>query len=120
VTDRTEDFRVVAAVVRRHAPDGEVRLFTRAKLLPLDFYSGRELPRLETVTQLRDYLARTQRPTVLIDAQNLRITPPELLQGLRVLETLLIHEQRLSVLGCGDAERDRRCAPDTAGASRAR
>jgi len=107
--DRTEDFRPVAALVRRHAPDGEFRVFTRAKLLPLDFYYGRELPRLDTVEQLRDYLANTPRATMLIDAQNLKVTPAELRDQLRTLETLRIHEQRLFVLGCG-ADRGSPCA----------
>ncbi len=105
VTDRTEDFRAVAATVRRHAPGGDLQVFTRAKLLPLDFYFGRELPRLMTVAELRDYLARAGRPTVLIDEQNLKIAPRELVGDLRALETLRIHEQRLYILGCGTAER---------------
>lgn len=104
-TDRTEDWRVLAAIVRRHAPGGDLRVFTRAKLLPLDFYFGRELPRLASVAELRDYLARVERATVLIDQQNLKVTPRELVQDLRVLDTLRIHDQTLYILSCGAAER---------------
>jgi 4-amino-4-deoxy-L-arabinose transferase-like glycosyltransferase len=104
-TDRAEDFRAVAATVRRHAPDGDLRVFTQAKLLPMDFYYGRELPRLLTVEQLRAYLASDPRPTVLIDEQDLKLTPPELIRDLRVLETLRIHEQQLFILGCAPSER---------------
>ena len=112
-TDRTEDFRALAATVRRHAPDGGLGVFTQAKLLPMDFYLGRELPRLMTVDELRAYLARAERPTVLIDAQNLKLTPRDLVRDLRVVETLRIHEQSLFILGCGAAERaagSARCA----------
>lgn len=112
-TDRAEDFRVLAATVKRHAPDGELRVFTQAKLLPLDFYFGRELPRILTATELRDYLARVERPTVLIDRQDVKVTPAELLAELRLLERVRIHEQHLFILGCGPAERSAgsaRCA----------
>lgn len=104
-TEKTEDFRVVVRTLRRHAPDGQILVFTAAKLLPLDVYFGRELPRILTVDALRTYLAGTLRPTVLIDEQDLRITPRELVQDLRVLETLSIHEQSLYILGCPGSER---------------
>jgi len=71
----------------------------------MDFYFGRELPRLMTVDELRAYLAGDARPTVLIDAQNLKITPRDLVRDLRMVETLRIHEQSLFILGCGAAER---------------
>ena len=78
---------------------------TAAKLLPLDFYSGRELPRILTPPELKAYLAATERPTVLIDVQDLKITPPDMVEDLRVLETLRIHEQSLFILGCSAPER---------------
>jgi 4-amino-4-deoxy-L-arabinose transferase-like glycosyltransferase len=104
-TEKTEDFRAVVRTLRRHAPDGQILVFTAAKLLPLDVYFGRELPRILTVEALRAYLAGTQRPTVLIDEQDLRVTPRELVQDLRVLDTLRIHEQSLYILGCPGPER---------------
>lgn len=98
-TDRMEDFRAVAAIVRRLAPDGDIRVFTRAKLLPMDFYYGRELPRIATVPELRAYLAASARPTVLIDQQGLQVTPPDLIRDQCVLAALRIHEQSLFILG---------------------
>ncbi len=91
--------------IQSKASDGQILIFTAAKLLPLDFYFGRELPRILTVDAFRAYLARAERPTVLIDEQDLRITPPELVQELRVLEPLRIHEQTLYILGCSASER---------------
>jgi 4-amino-4-deoxy-L-arabinose transferase-like glycosyltransferase len=104
-TEKSEDFRTVVAALRRHAPDGQILVFTAAKLLPLDFYFGRELPRILTVDAFRAYLARTEHPTVLIDEQDLQITPSQLVQDLRVLEPLRIHEQSLYILGCSGPER---------------
>jgi 4-amino-4-deoxy-L-arabinose transferase-like glycosyltransferase len=112
-TDHAEDFRVLAAAVRRQAPDDNVRVFTQAKLLPLDFYFGRELPRILTPAEFREYVSREARPTILIDRQDVKVTPPELLRELRVLETLRFHEQQLFILGCGAVERSAgsaRCA----------
>jgi 4-amino-4-deoxy-L-arabinose transferase len=117
-TDRTENFKALAASIQRHTADTDLRVFTRAKLLPLDFYFGRELPRLATVTELQEYVTRDGRPTVLIDQQNLKVAPRELVQELRVLETLTIHEQRLYLLGCAPAERSAgsaRCPADDRG-----
>jgi 4-amino-4-deoxy-L-arabinose transferase-like glycosyltransferase len=104
-TERSENFKTVVATLRRHAPDGQVVVFTAAKLLPLDVYFGRELPRILTADALRTYLAGTPRPTVLIDRQELDLTPRELVRDLRVLETLSIHEQSLYLLGCPGPER---------------
>ena len=104
-TEKAEDFRTLVQTLRRHAPDGQVRVFTAAKLLPLDFYFGREVPRILSVEALRTYLEQTDRPTVLIDEQDLRVTPRDLVQDLRVLETLRIHEQSLYLVGCSGRER---------------
>jgi 4-amino-4-deoxy-L-arabinose transferase-like glycosyltransferase len=104
-TEMTEDFRTLAASLRRQAPSGDLRVFTAAKLLPLDFYAGRELPRILTPPELKAYLATTERPTVLTDVQDLKLTPREMVEDLRVLETLRIHEQSLFILGCPALER---------------
>jgi 4-amino-4-deoxy-L-arabinose transferase-like glycosyltransferase len=98
-TDRAENFKALAAVVRRHAPDGDLRVFTQAKLLPLDFYYGQEIPRVFSVDELRVYLAQDPRPIVVIDDQDLKVTPRELLRDLRVLDSPRIHEQNLYIIG---------------------
>ncbi len=97
-TDRAENFKALATVVRRHAPDGNLRVFTQAKLLPLDFYYGREIPRIASPQELREYIERDARPIVLIDDQDLKVTPPDLLRELRGLDTIRIHEQNLYLL----------------------
>jgi len=104
-TEQVEDFRALARTLQRQAPDGNITVFTAAKLLPLDFYAGHEVPRILTAEELRKYLAGNPRPTVLIDEQDLKVIPNELIEDLRVVETLRIHEQSLFLLGCAASER---------------
>ena len=44
-----------------------MRLFSASLLLPVDFYAGRQLVRMQTPPELRQYLARPERPVVLVD-----------------------------------------------------
>ncbi len=103
-TDKMEDFRAVAATVRRVAADGDIRVFTQAKLLPMDFYYGRELPRIASISELRAYLAASARPTLLIDEQGLKVTPRDLIRDQCVLAALRIHDQSLFILGSRPSE----------------
>ena len=112
-TDRMEDFRAVAATVRRLGRDGDIRVFTQAKLLPMDFYYGRELPRIATVPELRAYLAASARPTILIDQQGLKMTPPRpdprpvCAGGAPHPRAEPVHHRRAAVGGChGDRLRE--------------
>ena len=63
----TQDFRVVVAALERHARGGDMRLFSASLLLPVDFYAGRQLVRMQTPPELRQYLAGPARPVVLVD-----------------------------------------------------
>jgi hypothetical protein len=65
--ERTQDFRIVAAALQRHAAGGDMRLFSASLLLPVDFYVGRQLDRMFRVEEMRDYLARPGRPVALMD-----------------------------------------------------
>jgi hypothetical protein len=98
-TNRTQDFPGLAAALRHHAEDTDLRVLTKAKLLPLDFYMGRELPRLGSPDELGRYLASTSRPIVLTDAQNLRRLHDRLPAEVRVLQQLRIQEQSLFIIG---------------------
>jgi 4-amino-4-deoxy-L-arabinose transferase-like glycosyltransferase len=95
----TQDFRTVAAALERHAGDREVRLFSASLLLPVDFYFGRHLVRMQTVPELQEFLARPERPVVLIDPQFWRDFHREFPPDLRVLQTIRIQGQDLVIAG---------------------
>jgi len=98
VIERTQDFRVVAAALRRHAAGGEVRLFSASLLLPVDFYFGRQLDRMFDVDQMRDYLARADHPVALVDPQAWRDFRRWFPPDIAVLETIAIQGQKLYIV----------------------
>jgi 4-amino-4-deoxy-L-arabinose transferase-like glycosyltransferase len=95
----TQDFRVVAAALARHAAGGEVRLFSASLLLPVDFYYGRQLVRMQTIGELDRFLARPDRPIVLIDRRYWRDFQRQFPPDLRVLERIPIQGQELVIAG---------------------
>jgi 4-amino-4-deoxy-L-arabinose transferase-like glycosyltransferase len=99
----TQDFRTVASALERHAPDRDVRLFSASLLLPVDFYFGRQLVRMQTVPELNEFLARPERPVVLIDRRYWRDFQRDFPRDLRVLETIRIQGQDLVIARCAPA-----------------
>jgi len=99
--ERTQDFRIVAAALNRHAGSGDMRLFPGSLLLPIDFYAGRQIERMFQIEELRDYLARPERPVVLIDRRHWRhfqaMFPPDL----TVLDKIPIQGQDLYIVRSG-------------------
>jgi 4-amino-4-deoxy-L-arabinose transferase-like glycosyltransferase len=98
---RTQDFRAVAQALRRHAGGAEPRLFSASLLLPVDFYFGRQLVRMRTLPELREFLARSDRPVVLIDRRYWRGFQREFPPEMRVLERIPVQGQELVVAGRG-------------------
>jgi hypothetical protein len=99
--ERTQDFRIVAAALHRHAAGGDMRLFSASLLLPVDFYAGRQLDRMARVEELRDYLARPGRPVALIDRRYWRDFQRELPPDLVVLDKIPIQGQELYIVRSG-------------------
>jgi len=99
--ERTQDFRIVAAALRRHAAGGDMRLFSASLLLPVDFYVGRQLDRMFRVEEMRDYLARPGRPVALMDRRYWRDFQRELPPDLVVLEKISIQGQELYIVRSG-------------------
>jgi hypothetical protein len=93
----TQDFRVVAAALARHAGGADIRLFSASLLLPVDFYVGRQLERMERVEDLRGYLARPDRPVVLIDRRYWLVFQRDFPADLQVLEKIPIQGQELFI-----------------------
>ena len=94
----TQDFRVVAAALERHARGGDMRLFSASLLLPVDFYAGRQLVRMQAPPELRQYLAGPERPLVLVDQRYWRDFQGEFPPDLRVLEKIRIQGQDLFIV----------------------
>ena len=99
--ERTQDFRIVAAALLRHAAGADVRLFSATLLLPVDFYVGRQLERMYRVEELREYLARPGRPVALIDRHHWRNSQQELPPDLALLEKIPIQGQELYIVRSG-------------------
>ena len=96
--ERSQDFRIVAAALQRHAGGGEMRLFSASLLLPVDFYVGRQLVRMFRVEEMRDYLARPGHPVALMDRRYWRDFRGELPADLVVLEKIPIQGQDLYIV----------------------
>jgi hypothetical protein len=92
---------VVAAAIQHHAAGGDVRLFSASLLLPVDFYFGRQLVRMVAVEELLPYLARSDRPLVVIDQQYWRNFQRQFPPDLRVLEKFRIQGQDLFIARAG-------------------
>ena len=99
--ERTQDFRIVAAALQRHAAGGDMRLFSASLLLPVDFYVGRQLDRMFRVEEMRDYLARPGRPVALMDRRYWRDFQRDLPPDLVVLEKISIQGQDLYIVKSG-------------------
>jgi hypothetical protein len=99
--ERTQDFRIVAAALQRHAAGGDMRLFSASLLLPVDFYVGRQVDRMFRVEEMRDYLARPGRPVALMDRRYWRDFQRELPPDLVVLEKMSIQGQELYIVRSG-------------------
>jgi 4-amino-4-deoxy-L-arabinose transferase-like glycosyltransferase len=99
--ERTQDFRIVAAALQRHAAGGDMRLFSASLLLPVDFYVGSQLDRMFRVEEMRDYLARPGRPVALMDRRYWRDFRQELPPDLVLLEKISIQGQELYIVRSG-------------------
>jgi len=99
--ERTQDFRVVATALLRHAAGGDMRLFSASLLLPIDFYAGRQIDRMLEIQELRDYLARQDRPVVLIDRRYWRDFQAKMPPDLAVLEKIPVQGQDLYIVRGG-------------------
>ena len=99
--ERTQNFRVVAAALVRHAAGGDMRLFSASLLLPIDFYAGRQIERMLEIQELRDYLARPDRPVALIDRRYWRDFQAKMPPDLAVLEKIPVQGQELYIVRAG-------------------
>jgi hypothetical protein len=101
--ERTQDFRVVAAALARHAGSGDARLFSASLLLPVDFYYGRQLDRMFQLDEFRAFIARPDRPIALIDRRYWRDFQKQFPPDVVLLEKIPIQGQDLYIVRGGGA-----------------
>jgi 4-amino-4-deoxy-L-arabinose transferase-like glycosyltransferase len=98
---RTQDFPAVAAALHRHAAGGDARVFAGPLLLPVDFYFGRQLERMQKAEEAHEYLARPERPVMLTGGSYWRDFQREAPSDLRVLEQIRVQGQDLLIVRRG-------------------
>jgi 4-amino-4-deoxy-L-arabinose transferase-like glycosyltransferase len=87
----THDFKTLAAGVERHAASGEVGVFvSKGEYLQIDYYLGRDLKTLAFPSDLEAYVARPERPVVVVNQENWERHERQMPAGLHVLEAPLV------------------------------
>jgi hypothetical protein len=98
----THDFKALAASVERHAHGGEVGVFvSKGEYLQIDYYLGRDLRTLAFPSDLAAYVARPERPVVVINQENWERHERQMPAGLRVLEAPLVGGETIRVVRFG-------------------
>jgi len=97
--DATHDYRGLAARAERHAAGGPVGAFiSKGEYLQLDFYLGRDLTLLTLPPEVAAFVARPERPLVIVNQEawerHERAMPP----GLVVLETARVGGETIRIV----------------------
>jgi 4-amino-4-deoxy-L-arabinose transferase-like glycosyltransferase len=98
----THDFKALAATVERHAHGGEVGVFvSKGEYLQIDYYLGRDLRTLAFPADLAAYVARPERPVVVINQENWERHQRRMPSDLRVLETPFVGGETMRLVRLG-------------------
>ena len=96
------DFRRLAASIERQAGGGKAAVFTGTvyggRSFSIDFYVGRSLPSIQTVGEFNAYVAREDRPIVVVRGPIWRIIQPEIRPGVRILKALTVGGQNMLIV----------------------
>jgi hypothetical protein len=99
------DFRRLAAGIERHAGGAEVAVFGGnvygGRWFSMDFYAGRPLRRVQTIEEFHAFLARDERPIVVVRDPIWRIIQPELSMKVSVLEQMAVGGQNMLIVQGG-------------------
>jgi 4-amino-4-deoxy-L-arabinose transferase-like glycosyltransferase len=95
--NRSQDFRQLAALIERHAQGGPVRVFG-ARFFAIDVYLGRSMSVLRDVRDFDDYIARSDRPVVVLNQRAWAELQGHRTSGIDVLETLRVRKQPMYVV----------------------
>jgi 4-amino-4-deoxy-L-arabinose transferase-like glycosyltransferase len=98
----TQDWRGLAATVERHAGGGNVGVFvSKGEYFQIDFYLGRALKTLETLGEFEAYVARPERPVVVMNQENWERWQRRLPSGLDVLEQRTVARETMRLVRLG-------------------
>lgn len=96
-SNRTQNFQALAAAVERHARGGETRVFG-GRFFPIDFYLGRPLLRIWTVEEFNEYVARPERPVVVVNGRTWGLVQGSISPEVGVLEQLRVRGQDMLIV----------------------
>ena len=99
------NFRHLATRLEHHAGGGEVGVLGGylfgGRLFSVDFYLGRPLRQLQTVGEFNAYVARAERPVVVLRGPIWRAVQGQLSPDVRVLEQMTIGRQEMLIVRDG-------------------
>lgn len=94
------DFKRLAASVERHAHGGEVGVFG-GRWFSIDFYIGRPLHSIRTGAEFKEYLARSERPVVVVNGRTWGYVQGQISPHVRVLDQMTVGGQEMLILKDG-------------------
>jgi len=96
------DFRRLVANIERHAAGGEAGIpGFGGRFFSIDFYLGRPLRPLQTVGEFNAYLARAERPVVVVRGPVWRALQGQISPEVRVLEQMTVGAQNMLIVRDG-------------------
>ena len=98
----THNFKALAAAVERHARGGEAGVFvSKGEYLQIDYYLGRDLKVLAFPSDLAAYVARPERPVVVVNQENWARHERQMPAGLRILEAPFVGGETMRLVRIG-------------------
>lgn len=93
--NETQNFPRLATHLARHAPN--VAVFG-GRFFPIDFYLGRELHRIWTVEEFNEYVARPERPVVVVNGRTWEKIQGQISRDIRVVERMRVRGQDMLIV----------------------
>lgn len=97
---KTQDFPRLAAAIARSSPDGTPGVFG-GRFFPIDFYLGRELHRIQTVEEFNEYLARPERPVVVVNGRTWKRIQGQISPDIRAIDRMWVRGQEMLIVRMG-------------------
>ena len=101
-TNRQENYRALAALIERHAGGGPVGI-TGGRFFPIDFYLERGLTPVRTWEALDEWLARPERPVVVVTGRAWRPMKEQIHTPAQVLDTMRVRPHEMFIVRRAEA-----------------